>query len=153
MNVFKEISVGGLAKTQLIKRLVDAGIQFNKYAHVLFEHSAFSPTDKAVQIKLVRIKLSELGISTPSTFQIIVTKASEADLKLCPLFLGAFLRLEYLDQTEDPYLTVASAKPETDENFPNGFYLRNFDHSLWLRGYRASNDYEHAIDSEFVFQL
>jgi hypothetical protein len=72
-------------------------------------------------------------------------------LKLCPLSLGAFLRLEFLDQEEGPYLTIASEKLVNDENYPNGFYLRNTENSLWLRGYRASEDYKWSLDNEFVF--
>jgi len=29
-------------------------------------------------------------------------------------------------------LTIASVKPEINDNFPNGFYLRNFENVLWL---------------------
>jgi hypothetical protein len=53
------------------------------------------------------------------------------------LYLAAFLRLDYLDQASGPYLTIASIKPEIDENFPNGFYLRSFENVLWLRVYKA----------------
>jgi len=42
-------------------------------------------------------------------------------------------------------------KTSKDENYPNGFYLRNIDNSLWLRGYKASEDYEWSLDSEFIF--
>jgi|GEM_PF-5547009 len=41
MEIFKEISVGGTTKDQLINRLIAAKIQFNTYAMTLFEHSAF----------------------------------------------------------------------------------------------------------------
>ena len=58
-------------------------------------------------------------------------------MKFCPLYLAAFLRLEYLDQASGPYLIIASVKPEINDNFSNGFYLRNFENILWLRGYRS----------------
>lgn len=41
-EIFKEINTGGLGKEQLIQRLSEAGIQFNKYANTLFEHPRFS---------------------------------------------------------------------------------------------------------------
>jgi hypothetical protein len=47
--------------------------------------------------------------------------------------------LEYLEQPEGPYLTVVLDRPESDENYPNGFYIRNFNKTLWLRGYRAAS--------------
>lgn len=151
IKIFKSISIGGVDKEELIQQLIDRGVQFNKYAHMLFEHTAFSVGEKTEQVDLVKVNLHDLGISQPCTFADIVSKASQLDLKLCPLYLGAFLRLEYMDQPEGPYLTVASLKPEADENFPNGFYVRNFENSLWLRGYYASADYEWPAESEFTF--
>ncbi|MGZ3747537.1 MAG: hypothetical protein ACXVCD_09385 [Pseudobdellovibrionaceae bacterium] len=151
LEVFKEISMGGVTKEQLISQLLEKNIQFNKYAHMLFEHPSFSMKNESENVKLVKVKISELGITKPFFYQEIVNKASSIGLKLCPLYLGAFLRLSYLDQPEGPYLTIASVKPEEDENYPNGFYIRNFDNALWLRGYRATDDYEWPIDSEFIF--
>jgi len=150
-KVFKHLSIGGLSKAQLIERLVDAGVQFNKYAHTLFEHPAFFVGGEVKQVQLLKVKVSALGISKPSVFQEIVNRASGLGMRPCPLSLGAFLRLEYLDQADGPYLTVASDRPEKDESSPAGVYLRNHDRVLWLRGYCASNDYEWAVDSEFIF--
>lgn len=151
LKIFKSISIGGLTKEQLIHQLTDAGVQFNKYATLLFEHPSFFISANTEQVSLIKVKSSELGISAPCSFQEIINRASNSGLKLCPLYLGAFLRLEYLDQPEGPYLTVASVKPEKDEDHPSGFYLRNFDNSLWLRGYQATNDYQWPIESEFIF--
>jgi len=125
LEIFKEISIGGLTKEQLIQRLAEVGIQFNKYAYTLFEHSAFSPGDQAQRVKLVKVNLSSLGLSSPCSFQEILNRASDVGLMQCPLYLGAFLRLEHIDQPEGPYLTIASAKPKIEENYPTGFYIRN----------------------------
>lgn len=152
VTIFKEISIGGLTNEQLIKKLVEAGIQFNDYAKALFKHPAFSPRDKKEIVKLVKVKLSAFGIDGPCSFQEIVRRASCLDLRLCPLYLGAFLRLEYLDQPEGPHLTIASAKPDSDEKHPSGFYIRNHNNALWLRGYRAEDNCEWPADNEFVFQ-
>jgi hypothetical protein len=150
-ETFMEISIGGVNKEQLIDRLANEGIQFNKYAKTLFEHPSFLIGHEKKTVKLVKVKLPELQITKPCSFRNIISKASDLGLKLCPLYLGAFLRLAYLYQPEGSYLTIASAKPEDNEHYPNGFYLRNFDNSLWLRGYRATDDYEWPSDSEFIF--
>ncbi len=73
------------------------------------------------------------------------------DLKLCPLYLAAFLRLEYLNQPAGPHLTIASNKPEMNEAYPNGFYIRNFENVLWLRGYKADSFAGWPGENEFVF--
>ena len=95
--------------------------------------------------------LSDLGMDNPCSFQEVVNQASTLGLRICTLCCAAFLRLQYLDQPEGPYLTVASAKPEGDENYPNGFYIRNFNKILWLRGYRATDFCEWPMDNEFLF--
>ena len=151
LETFKEFSVGGLEKESLILRLVDAGIQFNKYANILFEHRSFSPGHQTEKVKLVKVRLPDLRLNSPCSFKDIIKRASSLGLALCPLYLGAFLRLEYLDQPEGPYLTIASPQPENDENHPTGFYIRNSDNLLWLRGYRAIGDSEWPLDNEFIF--
>lgn len=150
-EIFKEIYVGGLTKEELLQKLTSAGIQFNKYAPTLFEHSTFSPSDKIERLSLVKVTSEDFGLSNPYSFKELVNKATAAGLKLCPLYLGAFLRLDYLDQPEGSYLTIASTKPEADENYPNGFYIRNHEKALWLRGYRADDFCEWPSDNEFIF--
>lgn len=151
LDTFKEISIGGITKKQLLQKLIEGGIQFNKYAEMLFDHPDFSPSEKAEKVTLIKLKLSDLGLSNPCSFREMKDRASALGLSLCPLYLGAFLRLEYLDQPEGPYLTIASAKPESNENYPNGFYLRNFENNFWLRGYRADDYCEWPAENEFIF--
>lgn len=151
MGTFKEISVGGISKEKLISRLVSAGIQFNAYAKTLFEHPAFAPDSTLQKLSLVKVRPADLGLQNPYSLEQAIDKASRLRLSPCPLYLAAFLRLEFLDQPEGPYLTVASSRPESDENYPTGFYLRNFEGSLWLRGYRAIGECDHPIHNELIF--
>lgn len=151
IEIFKEISFGGLSKDDLIQKLAQANIQFNSYAHQLFAHHSFVVPDNSTVFKLVKVNLLDLKISNPCSFGEIIRLSIKLGLKQCPLALGAFFRLAYLGQPEGPYLTIASIKPEQDENFPNGFYVRNTDNALWLRGYRASDDYRWPTESEFIF--
>lgn len=151
LETFKEISIGGLSKQQLIQKLTSNGIQFNKYAEILFDHPTFAPQNKIERVNLVRVKLSDFDLDNPSSYQELIKRASTIGLKLCPLYLAGFLRLNFLDQTDGPYLTIASAKPENDENYPNGFYIRNHDKALWLRGYRADDFCEWPNENEFIF--
>lgn len=150
-NIFTELIIGGLSKEHLVQRLSEAGIQFNKYANTLFEHPQFSPPSETEIVKLVKVTLSDLGLKDTCSAEEFSNRASVLGLRLCPLYLAAFLRLEYLDQPDGPYLTVASQKPNEDENFPNGFYLRNFENALWLRGYRADGFSDWPGSNEFIF--
>jgi hypothetical protein len=152
-DVFKEITIGGISKKRLFERLSEAGIQFNQYAKILFEHPNFLPTANAENVELVKVSLPVLGLEDSCSLQDFSNRASELGLKLCPLYLAAFLRLEYLNQPEGRYLTVASLQPDKDENFPNGFYLRNYENALWLRGYRADGFSGWPENNEFVFMM
>lgn len=150
-DVFKEITIGGIKKELLLQCLSEAGVQFNKYAHALFEHPLFSPSTEVEKVKLVKVTLSQLELNDSCSFEEFSNRASELGLKLCPLYLAAFLRLDYLDQADGPYLTIASNKPESDNDFPNGFYLRNFENALWLRGYKADGFDGWPGTNEFIF--
>ncbi len=152
-EIFKEISIGGITKEELLSKLTGAGIRFNKYAEILFDHTQFSPNEKNEKVKLVKVKSSDFNLDNPCSFQEMVKRATASGLKLCPIYLAAFLRLEYLEQPAGLYLTIASAKLENDEDYPSGFYLRNIENSLWLRGYRADDFCEWPAENEFIFTL
>jgi hypothetical protein len=150
-EVFKRIRYGGTSKVQLLHRLNISGVKFNPYAHALFQHAAFSPMKESETAELVRLSISDLNLSAPCSLEGILQRASTFGLKPCPLYLGAFLRLEFPEQPESGYLTIASVRPEKAENFPTGFYLRNHEGSLWLRGYRSIGESEWPVENEFVF--
>jgi hypothetical protein len=150
-EIFREIEIGGLTKEQLLTRLSEKGIQFNTYANTLFDHPEFLPSAESKHVTLVKASLADLGLSDSCSIAEFESRASVLNLKLCPLYLAAFLRLQYLDQPAGPYLTIASKNPESDENYPNGFYLRNFENALWLRGYRADGFAGWPEKNEFIF--
>lgn len=152
MDTFIEISINHFGKEELLLRLKERGIQFNKYADQLFKDPSFAPSGAAEKVKLVKVNLSELGLTKPTVYQDIVAQAEHYGLNLCPLILAAYLRLEILDQPEGPYLKVASPKVGNSDDYPRGLYLRNFDKALWLRGFCASDDWEYPLDMEFIFQ-
>lgn len=152
-KLFKQIQIGGIEKEELILRLVASGIEFNDYAKTLLRSSYIKIDENMETLDLVRVNLSDLKIDEPSPFKTIVEAASKEKLGLCPLALGLFLRLKYLDQPEGPYITIASENPTDAPDYPNGFYVRNIDGTLWLRGYRADDDYLWPIESEFIFIL
>jgi hypothetical protein len=102
-------------------------------------------------VKLVKLKFSDLNFKNPLSLQAVIDQAMNLGLKLCPLYLGAFLRLSYLDQPEGPYLTIISPMLKEDEDYPTGFYIRNFENAFWLRGYRAKGEADWPEDHEFIF--
>lgn len=103
---------------------------------------------------LVKIKLKDIGLIETCTFEEFSLQVQAHGLELCPLSLAAFLRLDYLDQADGPFLSIASPKPQLSlddtPNFPVGFYLRNYDNHLWLRGYYADGFEGWPESNEFV---
>lgn len=152
-NVFKELSIGGEAKDILLDRLISAGIKFNAYAEILFQNPLFSPSEQRSIVNLVKMSLNDMKLENECTYFDIIQRASSIGLKLCPLYLGAFLRLDYLDQPEGLYLTIASYQLGTDGNYPNGFYIRNFDGTNWLRGYKVEGKVDWPRNHEFLFMI
>jgi len=152
IKVFKKITTGGTPLKQLLQRLAEAGIQHNEYARVLFNDPHFTISEPH-QVDLFVVSVKELGLNDGGTSSEIFAAASRQGLALCPLELAAHFRLQYMDQPEGPYLTVASAKTRDDEEYPNGFYLRRLNGTLWLRGYRATSDYIWEPASAFTFLI
>ncbi|QVI38782.1 hypothetical protein KGS74_06185 [Lacticaseibacillus casei] len=90
-------------------------------------------------------------------------KAESIGWQLCPLELAVYLRLQwqgqekstnnFLHKHEAPQgaVTVASPVIDPDPNHPKGFYLRNIDGQLWLRGYICDDKYVFYPEDRFAF--
>ncbi|MGR6897532.1 helicase [Rummeliibacillus sp. BSL5] len=163
-TISRMIKIGGFTKTQLLQKLQQHSILLNKYGEKLFDNDKFTVSEKAYKVKTVELKVRNLGFPEGATIPQLFNKAKKVGLDLCPVELGPYLRLAYLDQPEGnlgksslqhqaPYgsVTIASEILSEDINFPKGFYLRRIDGELWLRGYIA--DYLHVLDPDdhFVF--
>nr|WP_312886287.1 hypothetical protein [Bacillus sp. NTK034] len=108
--------------------------------------------------------VGDLGFPDGATTAQIFKKAEDLGLGLCPLELGPYLRVEYLDQPEDysgntlqrnsSAIWVYHNSSEIlceDDDFPKGYYLRRINGVLWLRVYIA--DYLHVWNpnDHFIF--
>ncbi|OIK09583.1 helicase [Bacillus sp. MUM 13] len=162
----RTVKVGGLTKSQLLKKLQKHSILMNKFGEMLFADDKFTISDTIYSVRAVELKVRNLGFPEGATIPQLFKKANQAGLKLCPIELGPHLRLEYLDQSEGNSgkpirrhrahygsITIASEILSEDVGFPKGFYLRRICGVLWLRGYVA--DYLHVLDPDdhFVFCL
>src|SRR5262249_48193981 len=126
----RSLLIGGQSKSQLLLSLSTRGIQLNKYAEILFDDPRFTTSDRSQWVVVKNVSAAELGFAKGSTSADIFAKARSAGLYLCPLELAPHFRLQFLNQSEGPYLTIASAKTRDDEAYPNGFYLRRLDEKL-----------------------
>ena len=148
----RELRVGGVSKDALLERLAQHSVSLNDYARALFADSGFTTSSEARTVRVAFVSLPQIGLPDGGIFDDILGRAAEMGLAPCPLEVAPHLRLDYLDQPEGPYLTVASPGLRPDLSAPNGFYLRRREDGLWLRGYRASPDYVYGPDvRDFVF--
>jgi hypothetical protein len=162
--VTRVVEVGGLAKSQLIQQLQQYSILINEYAKRLLADDRFTTSDTKYSIQTVELTVGDLGFPAGATTDQIFNRARELGLELCPIELGPYLRMEYLDQPEgysgDPLqrhqapsgsITIASKILTEDNDFPKGFYLRRINGELWLRGYRADHLHVWNPGDHFIF--
>ena len=134
--------------------LSQQGVMLNDYARTLFADAAFTTSIEVRNVGLVQVSLPDIGLRDGGRFDEIVARAATLKLEPCPLEVGPHLRLDYLDQPQGPYLTVASPVLRPGSETPNGFYLRHLDDGLWLRGYEAGPENVYPPDfTDFVFAL
>jgi hypothetical protein len=162
--ITRTIEVGGLTKLQLIQKMQQHSILMNEYGERLLSDDKFTTSETKYSLKTVELTVRDLGFSDGATTPQIFKRASELGLELCPLELGPHLRLEYLDQP-DGYtgnfsqqhqapsgsITIASDIVSEDDDFPKGFYLRQINGVLWLRGYIADHLHVWNPDDHFIF--
>ncbi|HAS6364015.1 TPA: hypothetical protein I7230_21145 [Vibrio vulnificus] len=143
--------VGGKTKDELLLKLSENKISFNAYGILLFMSEHFLTNKNPKNVTVVALRVDELGLEAGAIYSDIIDAAISRGLQLCSLELAASLRLHHLKQQDGNQITVASRAVFDDVNYPNGFYLRANCEELWLRGYRASDDWFWEADSLFAF--
>jgi hypothetical protein len=160
----RTIRVGGANKSELLSKLELAGIRLNDSAHALFADDRFCTSAVNTVVEIAELNVASLGFRNGATFAQIVEQAAAIGLSVCPLELGPYFRLQYVDQPEGflgqppsqhrappGSVTVASAPLTEDEGIPKGFYLRRIEGALWLRGYRSWPRHIWGPEDVFVF--
>ena len=162
-TINRTVEVGGLTKSQLIHKIKQESILINELGKTLFNDDKFTTSDSKYKLEIVELTVQDLGLLEGGTINQVFGKANQLGLELCPLELGPYLRLAYLDQPEgdlnrhqlhkapDGSITVASQILAEDHDFPKGFYLRRIDGTLWLRGYVCDDTHIWEPGDHFIF--
>ena len=98
------------------------------------------------------------------TYDQLTARALASGFVECPLEVGPYLRLQFLDQAEGSVgfpatkhrappgsITVASVPLDDRDETPKGFYLRRIDGVLWLRGYWSHPDNAWRPDDVLIY--
>lgn len=157
--------VGGTSLDGLKQRLQQLRVGFNPSAQKLFCDPRMTisnnPHSSIIKIQTV----ADLDLKMPATLPNIFSAAQNQGLHLCSLETAIYLRLFWQDQPEssdsemhrqkspDSAVTVASPVISTDPNCPRGFYLRNVNQQLWLRGYICDDSFIWQPEDKFAFQI
>lgn len=124
---------------------------------VLSEHSHLQT------IKIMTV--ADLNLQSSAILPNIFSAAQKQGLQLCSLESAIYLRLFWKNQPEsndpamhrqkapDSSVTVASPIISTDPYQPKGFYLRNVNQKLWLRGYICDDVFVWQPEDQFAFQI
>ena len=94
----RTIHLGGLEKSELIKKFAQNSISMNASAERLFASDLFTTSKTHDTVTCIELTVSNLGFPQGATIAEIYAKAKQLGLHLCPLELGPHLRLQYLDQ-------------------------------------------------------
>ncbi len=151
LNKTWSVEVGSLSKNQLLLRLSQHKINLNAYATMLFMSESFTVSVQRKCVNVVQVSAKQLGFADGALYSDIMYAAKGIGLVPCSLELAPFLRLAYLEQSDEKMLTVASARAFCDESYPNGFYLSYKNGEHWLRGYRSTSDWIWPPESIFAF--
>lgn len=153
------VEVGGRTGMELLDDLKRARVELNESGLILLASEWLRERTEMRALTIVELAVRQLGFPAGGRMSEICLRAEELGLSLCPLELGPYFRMQYLDQPEGCWgypvtkhrappgsITIASRPVTDDDEFPKGFYLRRIQAVLWLRGY-VSDDL-HVYDPE-----
>jgi hypothetical protein len=153
------VEAGGRTGAELLDDLKQAGVELNESGLILLASEWMRERTEMRSLTIVELAVRQLGFPVGGRMSEICRRAEELGLSLCPLELGPYFRMQYLDQPEGYWgypvtkhrappgsITIASRPVTDDDEFPKGFYLRRIQGVLWLRGY-VSDDL-HVYDPE-----
>lgn len=152
--LLRTVQIGGLTKGELLERLAAAGVELNEAARALFASDAFTTLPTRTEIRTAEVTVRELGLQSGATMSEIRACAALRELLPAPIELGPHLRLQLLDEPEEPAgapmsqhrappgsITVVSEPLSEEPSLPGGFYLRRSGDTRWLRGYWCDGDH------------
>lgn len=152
-----------LDKKKLLRKLNDENIYLNEFAYELINCSLFNLKNLNDTTSVIELSLQNIGLTYGGNFSDIESAIRNSNIISCPIELAPYLRLQYTNQPESKVITEKQHPDESviifskpiirNDEFPKGFYLRNYDGKLWLRGYRCSEDYVWNAKDRMLFQL
>lgn len=80
--------IGGMTKSELLRRLDGRGVQLNEAARALFQDDRWTTLARPRVVQIVVISVLELGFQKGATYRELVAKTRQSQLAECPIELG-----------------------------------------------------------------
>src|SRR3989344_6437995 len=151
-EVWKTLTIGGISKDELLKRLED-GFFVSDWAKDIMSMSGFTTLPEPTNIQLARAKVKDLGFTEmPTTDELFARIEKVGDL--CPAEVGPHLRLADKDQPVSTWYLVVMKLITDSDGDPDIFLLDRGDGGeRWLRADFIDPAYHWDLEGEIVFCL
>ena len=140
-------------KDQLVRELEEHKIDTNGYVRDMLESKDFTVSQNVERLDLVRLSVKDLGFPDGATVLEIFIRAQELGLDLCPAEVGPHLRLQYVDQPLNEWVSVAMKQIAGRGGFPGVFALERGGGGLWLSSRWAGPGDWWGADNQLAFSL
>jgi hypothetical protein len=147
-----DLTIGGKTHRELERALDSGGFRVSFLARDLLRSSYFTTLSNPQTISLVRVNVSDLGLTEPLTRQ-IYAKAKSFGLELCPAEVGPQLRLEYKNQPLGDRFCIGMNQIHDSNGDMGIFELNRTTSGLQLVSRWARSGRLWYPESDFVFSL
>jgi len=148
-----DLRIGGETLDQLKARLALGGQQVDIHATTMLESRDFAISPELKIIRLVRVRILDLGLTGCPTTDQIYAKAASFGLELCPAEVGPYLCLAYKNKPLFYYVCVGMNPILDDLSNPSIFELVHLPSNLCLTSRSAYPDLLWRLEESFVFSV
>lgn len=160
-----EITIGDKSKEDLIKELEERAksnnpedkIYIPRLASSMLQNPDFLVVSQPEKIKIIRLKVRDLGLGEWPTTNQIYKRAEELGLELCTPEIGPYLRLHYQEvfkreqaKGESLYIGMKHIADSDGNQSIFDVHLNHFGDNF-LHKFSATPEYKWLLDSEIIF--
>ena len=147
------IEIGGKAGKVLENELDKKKVNISKDARYMLNNKDFTALKKKEKMRLIRLKVRDLGFGSGATTKEIYKRAEEFGLELCPAEVGPHYRLKYTDQPINEWFSIAMKQIIDRNDYPSVFSLGRDGGGLWLNRSWTRPGSPWSPDDELVFSI
>lgn len=151
---FRTIELGTGIKDgpEFQKAIETQGMKVYGWAADILKSPNFKVVGERGDADLVEVSVAGLGFNKITRYDAICARAEELGLELCPPEVGPQLRLQYADQPNGEYLSIAMKAINNDSGGdPNVFHVNRAGDELWLHTDGGRPGSEWNPGGRFVF--